>query len=158
MAEPLHFIPKINHQIDLKRQLEAAPLDNAEAILVAYDILRSAHANGTLDLIDGIVNGRDVIAAKVAEYAKLPEGIAAIRNLLALSKLLTAVDPETLDRVTAAMTAAVAEHQTERTPPSLFTLLRRTFSTDTLRALSFLTHALNALGKALNPTTTTPKH
>ena len=129
--------------------MEAAPLENAEALLVAYDILKTAHANGTLDLVNGLVGGRDVIAAKVAEYAKLPGGIAAIRNLLAMSKILMALDPEVLDQLTASLTSAADQHKQEVKPPSLWTLAKRALSEDSRRGLSFMTLALQAVGKGL---------
>jgi uncharacterized protein YjgD (DUF1641 family) len=149
MANPLHFKVKVDPKHELQRQLDAAPLEHAEALLVVYDILKTAHANGTLDLVNGLVGGRDIIAAKVAEYAKLPGGIAAIRNLLALGKILTALDPETLDELTRSITSAVSQHQAEAAPPSLWQLARRATSEDSRRGLSFMTLALAAIGKSL---------
>jgi uncharacterized protein YjgD (DUF1641 family) len=149
MANPISFKPKVDPKLELARQLAAAPVENAEALLVAYDILKTAHANGTLDLVNGLVGGRDIIASKVAEYAKLPGGIAAIRNLLALSKILMAFDPETLDELTKAITAATDQHRAEVKPPSLWELGRRALSEDSRRGLSFMTLALQAVGKSL---------
>ena len=65
MANPIQFKAYVNPKHELHKQLEAAPLEHAEAMLVVYDILKSAHANGTLDLINGLVGGRDIIAGKV---------------------------------------------------------------------------------------------
>ena len=152
MANPIRFTPKVDPKLELARQLEAAPVENAEALLVAYDILKTAHANGTLDLVNGLVGGRDIIAAKVAEYAKLPGGIAAIRNVLELSKILMALDPETLDEVTKAITGAAVEHRAETRPPSLWALAKRATSEDSRRGLSFMTLALAAIGKSLKGT------
>ena len=152
MANPLSFKPKVDPKLELQRQLVAAPLENAEALLVAYDILKTAHANGTLDLVNGLIGGRDIIAAKVAEYAKLPGGIAAIRNLLALSKILMALDPETLDELTKAVTTATGQHRAEEKPPSLWALAKRATSEDARRGLSFMTLVLNAVGKSLKAT------
>ncbi|ADW70485.1 DUF1641 domain-containing protein [Granulicella tundricola] len=152
MANPLKFKVVVDPKLELQRQLEAAPVENAEALLVAYDILKTAHANGTLDLVNGLVGGRDIIAAKVAEYAKLPGGIAAIRNLLELSKILMAIDPETLDQLTRCVTAAVGQHQAETKPPSLWALARRATSEDSRRGLSFMTLVLAAVGKSLKGT------
>ncbi len=152
MANPLSFKPKVDPKLELERQLEAAPLENAEALLVAYDILKTAHANGTLDLVNGLIGGRDIIASKVAEYAKLPGGIAAIRNLLALSKILMAFDPETLDELTKSITTATGQHRAEVKPPSLWALARRATSEDSRRGLSFMTLALAAIGKSLRAT------
>ena len=152
MANPLSFKPKVDPKLELERQLEAAPLENAEALLVAYDILKTAHANGTLDLVNGLIGGRDIIASKVAEYAKLPGGIAAIRNLLALSKILMAFDPETLDELTKSITTATGQHRAEVKPPSLWALARRATSEDSRRGLSLMTLALEAIGKSLRAT------
>ena len=55
MANPIPFKAHVDPKMELDRQLEAAPLEHAEELLVVYDILRSAHANGTLDLINGLV-------------------------------------------------------------------------------------------------------
>ncbi len=117
---------------------------------MGYDILKTAHANGTLDLIHGLVGGRDVIAGKLAEYAKLPGGIAILRNLLAAGKILMSLDPETLDQVTKSLVTANGQHKAETRPPSLWQLARRATSADSRRGLSFLTLLLGAIGKGLN--------
>lgn len=152
MANPLHFRPRVDPKRELQRQLDDAPLEHAEALLVVFDILKTAHANGTLDLVNGLVGGRDIIAGKIAEYAKLPGGIAAIRNLLALSKILMALDPETLDEVTRSVTNAVGQHQAEVKAPSLWQIAKRATSEDSRRGLSFMTLMLSALGKSLKAT------
>ena len=150
MANPLKFNPVIDPRLELQKQLEAAPLESAEALLVAYDILKTAHANGTLDLVNGLIGGRDLIAGKLAEYAKLPGGIAMIRNLLAASKILMALDPETLDQVSKALVTANGQHKAETKPPSLWQLAKRATSADSRRGLSFVTLLLGAIGKGLN--------
>lgn len=149
MANPLPFKPVVDPKLELHRQLEAAPMEHAEALLVGYDILKTAHANGTLDLINGLIGGRDIIAGKLAEYAKLPGGIAAIRNLLSAAKILTLLDPETLDQLSGAVMTAGREHQAETKPPSLWQLARRATSEDSRRGLSLMTLVLGAVGKSL---------
>ena len=151
MANPLQFKVVVDPKQELQRQLEAAPLEHAEALLVGYDILKTAHANGTLDLIQGLIGGRDIIAGKLAEYAKLPGGISMIRNLLAAGKILMAFDPETLDEVSKAMVNAHGAHRAETKAPSLWQLMKRSASEDTRRGLSFMTLLLGALGKGLGP-------
>ncbi len=152
MGNPLRFHPKVDPKLELKRQIDAAPLEKAEALLVVWDILKAAHANGTLDLVNGLVGGRDIIAGKLAEYAKLPGGIAAIRNLLALSKILMALDPETLDELTKSITTATGQHRAEVKPPSLWQLGQRALSEDSRRGLSFMTLVLEAVGRSLKAT------
>ena len=87
--------------------------------------------------------------AKFAEYAKLPGGVAAIRNLLAASKILMALDPETLDEVTKSILSAAEDHRRETKPPSLWQIAKRATSEDSRRGISFMTLILAALGKSL---------
>ena len=149
MANPLSFKAKVDPKLELQRQLDQAPLENAEALLVAYDILKTAHANGTLDLVNGLVGGRDIIAEKISDYAKLPGWIAAIRNILELSKILMALDPDTLEQLTKSMVTATGQHKAEVKPPSLWQLAKRATSEDSRRGLSFMTLLLAAVGKSL---------
>ncbi len=150
MANPLHFKVVIDPRHELQHRLDDAPLEHAEALLVGYDILQTAHENGLLDLVNGLVGGRDIIAAKLAEYGKLPGGIAAIRNLLAAGKILMALDPDTLDNLSKAIVTATSEHKAETKPPSLWQLAKRATSEDSRRGLSFMTLLLGAVGKSLN--------
>ena len=150
MANPIAFKPKVNPKQERERQLAAAPSSHAEELLIVYDILRAAHANGTLDLINGLVGGRDIIAGKLAEYAKLPGGIAAIRNLLAAGKVLMAIDPETLDQVSKALVTATGQHKNEQRAPSLWQLALRATSEDSRRGISLLTLMLSGLGRNQN--------
>ncbi len=150
MANPLQFKVVVDPKQELQKQLAAAPLQNAEALLVGYDILRTAHANGTLDLLQGLIGGRDIVAGKLAEYAKLPGGEAAIRNLLAGAKIFMAIDPETFDQISKAMVSATEQHKAEAKAPSLWQLAKRATSEDSRRGLSFMTLLLGAVGKGLN--------
>lgn len=150
MAAPLTFKPQpVDHKLELRRRLEAAPVEHGEALLVLWDLLQTAHDQGILDLLDGMVSAKDTIAITIAKYAKTPEGIAAVRNLLAAVKLLGQLDPEVLDNLSRVLTNATTEHQAERKPPSLWRLSRRSTSEDSRRGLSFLTLLLSGLGKSL---------
>jgi uncharacterized protein YjgD (DUF1641 family) len=159
MANPLPFIPKlVDPRLELQRRLDSAPIEHAEALLVGFDILQTAHDNGLLDLAHGLVGGRDIIAAKLAEYAKLPGGVSAIRNLLAAGKLLMAFDADTLDNLSKSVVTATGQHREEERPPSLFQLFRRINHEESRRGLSFLTMLLGALGRSLRTTPeTAPK-
>ncbi|HEY6376189.1 MAG TPA: DUF1641 domain-containing protein, partial [Edaphobacter sp.] len=83
MAKPIAFKPTpVDFKADLEHRLKNAPVEHAAALLAALDILEVAHREGLLDIIHGMIGARDTIAGKLAEYAKQPEGIAGIRNLL----------------------------------------------------------------------------
>ena len=150
MAVPIAFRPiPVDPHLELERRLKAAPREHAEALLVAYDLLQVAHDKGILDTVDGLISAKDTIFGKLAEYAKLPEGISGIRNLLTGLKILTVIDPEVLDQLSRTIIQASADHKKEEKPPSLFQITKRVFSEDSRRALSFMTLALVGVGKSL---------
>lgn len=150
MANPIAFQPRrADPQTELQRRLAAAPTEHAEALLVAWDLLQSAHDQGLLDTLNGLVSAKDFIAGKLAEYAKLPEGVAAIRNLLSVARILMSVDPELLDTFARAVSTAGQQQAAEQKIPSILELSKRAVSEDSRRALSFVTLILTSLGKSL---------
>jgi uncharacterized protein YjgD (DUF1641 family) len=150
MANPIPFKPvPTDPAQELQRRLNEAPVAHAEALLILWDLLQTAHDQGLLDLAHGLVGGKDMILGKLSEYAALPEGIASIRNLLSLGRILATLDPETLDCLTHALHDATAQHQSEAVPPSLFQLAKRATTEDSRRGLSFLTLLLSSLGQSL---------
>jgi uncharacterized protein YjgD (DUF1641 family) len=150
MANPLHFKPAaVDPRTELNRRLDAAPAEHAEALLVVWDILQSAHDQGVLDAVHGLVSAKDTVFGKLAEYAKLPESKAGIRNLVSLAKALGTLDPEMLDCLTEQMREAALTHDRETEAPSLWAIGRRVASEDGRRGLSFLTLLLSGLGRSL---------
>ncbi|HWZ52476.1 MAG TPA: DUF1641 domain-containing protein [Granulicella sp.] len=154
MSIPLRFKPlPVDRKRELQRQLDAAPIEHAEALLVLWNLLETAHEKGILDLVDGMIGAKDAIADTLARYAATPEGIAGLRNLLVVVKLAGTLDPEQFAQLTTrlapALSTAAAQHQQESTPPSLWQILRRTTSEDGRRGLSFLTLMLSGLGRSL---------
>jgi uncharacterized protein YjgD (DUF1641 family) len=149
MANPLQFKPMVGdpHQ-ELERRLARAPREHSEALLLAWDVLQTAHDKGILDLAHGLMGGRDAIATKLAEAANTPEGIGAIRNLLALGRVLASLDPGTLDHLARALDGAARRKEAEEKPPSLWQLFRRVASEDGRRGLSFFTTVLTGLGRS----------
>jgi uncharacterized protein YjgD (DUF1641 family) len=150
MAVPIAFKPiTVDFEADFQRRLEKAPREHAEALLLAYDVLEAAHKEGLLDLLHGAIGARDTIFTTLSKYAAQPEGIAALRNLLTLAKVLTELDPEVLDRLSKVAGSAALEHEREKKPPSLWQLFRRANSEDSRRGLSFMTLVLAGLGRSL---------
>jgi len=150
MAKPIAFKPvPVDFKADLDRRLENAPVEDAAALLAALDVIKVAHREGILDLLHGMIGAKDTIAAQVAKYASLPEGIAGIRNLLTAAKILTELDPEVLDQLSKAMSSATEEHKREQHPPSLWQIAKRATSEDGRRGISFLTLLLSGFGRSL---------
>lgn len=150
MANPLQFKPvPIDPKQELERRIKAAPIEHGEALLVAWDVLDTAHRQGILDLLHGLLGAKDTIAGKFAEYAKLPEGINGIRNILAMGKIVTMIDPETLGHLANALREALQAHEREVKPPSLWQIAKRATSEDGRRGLSFMTLLLSGVGRGL---------
>src|SRR5579871_107196 len=150
MAKPIAFKPvPVDFKADLERRLEKAPADHAAALLAALAVIAIAHREGVLDILHGMIGAKDTSAAELAKYARLPEGVAGIRNLLTAAKILTELDPEVLDHISKVMSSATEEHKREQTPPSLFELAKRATSEDSRRGLSFITLILSSLGRSL---------
>ena len=149
MANPLPFkVQPVDPKKDLAKQLAAAPIDHGEALLVLWDLLDVSHREGILDAVVGLIGAKDEAIGKVADYAKLPEGVAGIRNLLSLLKIMASLDPESLTCLSDALDVANLEHRKETKPPSLWQLYKRIDSDDSRRGLSFLGLLLQAVGRS----------
>jgi len=149
MASPISFkpLPVDPHQ-ELMNRVEAAPRQHAEALLVAWDLLQTAHDQGILDLAQGLLGGRDIIAGKLAEAGKSEEGVAVLRNALAVGRILGSFDPDMLQRMAKAFEAEGDPPRVEKKPPSLWQLFRGATSEDGRRGIGFLTTMLAKVGAA----------
>ncbi len=149
MAQPITYIPQpVDPHVELMRKVEAAPREHAEALLVGWDLLQTAHDQGILDLLHGLVGGRDVIAGQLASALVLPESINAVRNFIALGRIVAAIDPEVLHRLAKAMDQGMQSPQPDGSTPSLFRIMRQATSPAGKRGLSFAVQLLVALGTA----------
>lgn len=149
MAKPITFTPQpVDPHLELMRKVEAAPREHAEALLVAWDLLQTAHDQGILDLLHGLIGGRDVIAGQLASALVQPESINAVRNLIALGRIVAALDPEVLHRLAKAMDQGLQGPQPDGQTPSLFRIMRQATSPAGKRGLSFAVQLLVALGTA----------
>ncbi len=151
MAQPIEFIPThADPRTELQRRLAEAPSEHAEALLVAYDLLDEAHRQGLLDAIHGAISARDTIFGLLAKYSADPAFITAMRNILGFTKILGAIDPGPLSRLSKETLDAMETHRREERPPSLWQIFKRMRQPETRRGLSFLTLMLGSLGRALS--------
>ncbi len=149
MAQPITYTPQpIDPHLELMRKVEAAPREHAEALLLAWETLQTAHDQGILDLLKGLMGGRDVIAGQLASALVLPESINAVRNLIALGRIASAIDPEVLHRLAKAMDQGMQGPKPDGETPSMFRILRQATSPAGKRGLSFAVQMLVALGTA----------
>jgi len=170
MAHAITFKPApVDYHQELMKRVESAPREHAEALLVLWELLETAHKQGILELVEGLIGGKDIIAGKLAESARLPESVAAIRNGIALARVLGSIDPDMLQRFakgldeatreTAAYEKQAAMHGTKsaaaqehkkaaQKAPSWWHILKQAMSEDARRGIGFATNLLVAFGRA----------
>jgi uncharacterized protein YjgD (DUF1641 family) len=152
MARPIPLeIPPRNPRAELQSRLEQAPLEHAEAVLAAYEVLQELHNHGVLEIMRGALAASDEILEKVVDDAKSPEAIRAIRNLLFWRHILGGIEPKWFRGIFQAIPEGIAQATAERDQPvRLFGLLRRLMSKDSLRGLAAAIDFLQAFGRHLH--------
>ena len=126
---------------DLIRRVEQAPIEHAEAVLAAYDLLQRLHEKGLLDLLNGVLSAGDTVVDRVVDVVSSKEMVTALRIGLMINNLLTQIDADALH--------AMIEEAGKETP-SLLALGRQAASRDTRRGLATAVGLLNVFGAALS--------
>jgi len=145
MAHQIVFKPQpVDAQRELMQRVANAPRDHAEALLAAWDLLEASHEKGILDLAQGLIGGRDIIAGKLAEAANTPDGVNLARNLIALGRIVAALDPEMLYKLSRSLDQHAPKVQEK--PPSLLSLFRQFRAEDSRRGLAYALDVLAAVG------------
>jgi hypothetical protein len=149
MAQPIrNYTPHRNEQDELRAKVENAPLRHGDAVLAAYQLLQQAQDHGVLDTLRGAIGAGDAIVDNVSKFASTPEGVRAMRNFLALSRIFANLDPDKVD----AVANAITEDQCRRNapgcePPSLLKSLHRMNSRNSRRTLATIAAVTDAFGK-----------
>ena len=91
------FTPR-NSRDDLIRRVEQAPVEHAEAVLAAYDLLQRLHEKGVIDLLNGLLSAGDTVVERAVDVVSSKEMVTALRIALIFSNLLSSIDPDKLAR------------------------------------------------------------
>jgi uncharacterized protein YjgD (DUF1641 family) len=147
---PLHLAPH-DPRRELDARLQQAPLEHAEALLAAYEVLQGLHDRGVLEVMRGTLGGSEKIVEQVVAVASGPAAIRASRNLLLLVRLLGEIEPVLLSDLTRAIpTALVQANAEEAKPPGLFKLVSTFWNKDFRRGLAAFNDLLVVFGKNLS--------
>jgi uncharacterized protein YjgD (DUF1641 family) len=141
-------LPARDPRAELHVRLQNAPLEHAEALLSAYEVLQGLHDRGVLELLRGALGSSDKVLAILVDAAKTPEAINATRNLLILSKVVFGLEPELLENIAKAVPNSLTQAREEK-PLSLWHMFKQICSQDTRRALSAMLGLLESFGKSL---------
>jgi len=98
MAHPIPLeLPPRDAREALYSRLQNAPVEHAEAVLAAYEVLQGFHDRGILEVLRGALGSSDKVLEIVVEAIKAPESIRGIRNFLVLARLLGTIEPELVE-------------------------------------------------------------
>ena len=153
MAKPIQLdFPTRNRELELRQRLERAPVEHAEAILDFIDLLEELHRHNVLNTLRGAVGAGDHIFSTVSNSAAQPETIRALRNFIALTKLLGKIDPELIEAVQRAIPPELQDSRLRRStrPPSILAIARTFWSPPVRRALMATGLVLAGIGYYMN--------
>src|ERR1700757_1930656 len=136
----------------LYSRLQNAPVEHAEAVLAAYEVLQGFHDRGVLELLRGALGSSDKVLEIVVEAIRTPESIRGIRNFLVLVKLLGTIDPELVEGFARSLPEALALTKAyEAKPLGFWRLLNHFRNKDFRRGLVLINSLLEAFGRNLPP-------
>ena len=133
------FTPQ-NSRNDLIRRVEQAPVEHAEAVLAAYDLLERLHEKGMIELLNGVLAAGETVVERVVDLISSREMITALRMVLMLSNLMNSINPDELHAVIS---------NADKETPSLFAIGKQAASKDARRGMAAAVSLLELLGKAL---------
>jgi uncharacterized protein YjgD (DUF1641 family) len=133
---------------DLIRRVEHAPVEHAEAVLSAYELLQQLHEKGMLELLTGLLNAGDTVVNHVVGVISSKEMVTALRIGLIFSNLLSSIDPDKFHNIIA---------DAGKETPSLLSIGKLATSKDARRGIATAVGLLNVFGAALD-TGKTEKH
>ena len=133
------FTPR-NSRDDLIRRVEQAPVEHAEAVLAAYDLLQRLHEKGRIDLLNGLLSAGDTVVERVVDLISSRETVTALRMALMFSNLLNSINSDELH---------TAISNAGKETPSLFAIGKQATSKDARRGMAAAVSLLDLLGKAL---------
>jgi uncharacterized protein YjgD (DUF1641 family) len=81
MARPISLeLPPRDPRQELRKRLDEAPIEHAEALLDSWELLQQLHDHGVLQLLRGALGASDKLIEIAVDAAKSDESVRAIRN------------------------------------------------------------------------------
>jgi uncharacterized protein YjgD (DUF1641 family) len=153
MSQPIPLnLPARDPRAELQARLQNAPLEHAQALLAAYEVLQGLHDRGVFELMRGALGSSDKVIEIIVEASKTPESVRGIRNLIILTKIIGNIQPELVEGFARSVPEALAETKAcDRKPPGFWGILKQFANRDFRRGLVLLNCLLQAFGRNLPP-------
>jgi len=151
MAQPLAFeVPPYDPRETLRKRLEAAPVEHAEALLESYELLQQLHETGTLRALSGALGAGNQILEAAVDAARSAEAVRATRNAILLGKMLASINPEILEGIAAAVSETLGSYNKPIIePPGLLALLSHFRRKELRRSVALINRFLESLGNQI---------
>lgn len=151
MAPPILLdLPPRDPRAELQSRLQNAPVEHAEALLSALELLQGLHDHGALDLMRGAAGSTDKVLQIIVDAANSPESIRGIRSLIVMINMIGAIDPEALATWTRTVPPALKSITQQPEPPSLWKLIKGfLWDQDVRRGLFAFNTLLRTFGRSL---------
>lgn len=152
MARPIAFEPPHHDpREELRKKLEAAPSEHAEALLESYEILQELHKKGVLQLLRGALSAGSQILETTVDAARSDESIRAARNVVVLAKMLGSINPEILRGIATAVADTLGSFKEPVIEtPGLLSLLGQFRRKELRRSVALINRFLSSLGKQIH--------
>jgi uncharacterized protein YjgD (DUF1641 family) len=153
MAKPIPLeLPASDPRAELQARLQSAPIEHAEALLAAYEVLQGLHDRGVFELLRGALGSSDKVIEIIVAAANTPESIRGIRNILILAKILGNMEPAFVEGFARSLPEAIAFTKAhESNPPGVWGVMSKFGDKDFRRGLLLVTALLEAFGRNLPP-------
>ncbi|HEY2469117.1 MAG TPA: hypothetical protein VGI45_14945 [Terracidiphilus sp.] len=138
-----------NARDDLRRKLERAPEEHAEALLESYELLQQLHDSGALSLLRGVLRSGDLLLDTAVNAAKSDEAIRGLRNAIILAKMLGSINPDLLQSYANAVSETLGCQKPVVEPPGLFKLLAEFRHPELRRSMALINKFLESFGNQL---------
>ena len=152
MAKPIPFhVRPPDAREALRARLDCAPDEHADALLAAYDLLQALHDRGILEVATSAVSASDELLETVVDSTNTPGAIRALRNLMFWRQVLGRIEPTWFQGIFQAIPDGLAAATAQRNErPSLWRIVRRATSNDSLRGLVAAVDFLESFGRHLH--------
>lgn len=151
MAQPISLeVPTRDPRQQLRKRLEEAPIEHAEALLDSYELLQQLHERHVFELLRGVLGASDKLVETAVDAAKSEESIRALRNVIILGKMLGSINPDVLQGVAVAVAETLGcTKKPVIEPPGLFSLVSQFRQRELRRSMALINRFLEALGNQL---------
>jgi len=147
---PLEIAPRDPRE-ELRKRLEQAPAEHAEALLDSYELLQKLHDHGVFQLLRGAVGASDKLVETAVDAARSDQSVRALRNTIILAKMLGSINPELLQDIALAVGETLGkESKPVIEPPGLFSLLGQFRHKELRRSIALINRFLETLGIQLS--------